>query len=831
MSSSGADDLFDRVADALRRTEASPLSRYEILGELGRGGISVVYRAKDSSLGREVALKVLQPHLETAPEARLRFQRECQAAARLRHPHLVTAYDAGEDEGRLYLVMERVDGLPLHRILERHRSELKPMLELIEKVARAVHHAHEAGVVHRDLKPSNILVTAGNEPKVTDFGLAHLLAQPSTALTQGAVVGTPLYMAPEQATAGSITPRTDVYALGAILYEMAAGRPPHTGANVAEILAKVCGEDPEPLRSGPAEVGVIALKALEKEPARRYDSALAFAEDVRRFLDHRPILAHSPGAWMRSTKWVRRHRATSVILASILLGAALLGGNQLRFRWKLAEILSRAEAAERAGNPGGAADLYSEVRSLRPGHPTAERKVVEMRQAERRVRAAGFVARARRQQTLYRETTLEVAAAAQGVQELAQRIPRHQTDKTELWNQERTLEAARRKAAMLYSDVVAALLSALGLDPENREAKRGLAEVYFAEFERCERENEFAGMETFGSLVRIYDDGTFAPRLASTGEVSIESAPAGVSVETFRFEEGPDRRLVLRPEARLSAGSYLFLLRKSGYADVRVAVLVRREGRHALKIKLYAPDEIGSGFVYIPSGSFVLGGDPEAFQGAERSEAETNDFFIGRFEVTFAEYREFVVASGGRHLPRDPTGMGELWKFADGRVVYRQEEMRDDWPILGVSWEDATAYCRWRTAQARARGERVTVRLPTHLEWEKAARGVDGRSFPWGHHFDWTFTRGEFSRPGPSKIEPVGIFEKDESPYGVRDMAGSMREWCEDWYDPGKTLKHQRGGAWCYTHVTAFRCASRNWRGTGWVNADTGFRVVRVPDR
>jgi tetratricopeptide (TPR) repeat protein/tRNA A-37 threonylcarbamoyl transferase component Bud32 len=312
--------------EELRRSLDAPepssgFGRYELLDLLGEGAMSVVHRGRDRQLGRSVAVKVLREGLFNHSLLRERFTREAQALARLDHPHIVKVFDAGSDGGRAWLVMELVPGEALSKILAAKRRDRPALLHILEKVARGVHHAHLKGVVHRDLKPENILVT-GDEPKVADFGLAHL-AEAAPALTRsGSVLGTPMYMAPEQVEGGrEITARTDVHALGALLYEILTGRPPYAGTSIPEVYAKISREEPIPPRrldpSVPWELEAVAQKALEKDPARRYASACEFAEDLRRHLAGEPVTARPITALARMGRRVMKHR--TAFLAALLL--------------------------------------------------------------------------------------------------------------------------------------------------------------------------------------------------------------------------------------------------------------------------------------------------------------------------------------------------------------------------------------------------------------------------------------------------------------------------------------------------------------------------------
>ncbi len=301
------------------------LPGYEILGELGRGGMGVVYEARQAVPSRPVALKMVLASRALSPDAVTRFRLEAQVLAAFDDPHIVPVYEVGEHRGMPFFSMKLIDGGPLaaSRLPDGGRGAegRQRVAEVLAKVARAVHHAHERGVLHRDLKPGNILLDAQGEPHVTDFGLARDQARPGPTET-GQLLGTPEYMPPELLRgARGLTVAADVWALGVILYEMLAGRTPFRGAGLEALFAEILSSDPPPLRTLAPDVGrdleTVCLKCLEKEPGRRYPSALALAEDLERWLAGEPVLARPVGWAEHAWRWCRRNALAASLLAAV----------------------------------------------------------------------------------------------------------------------------------------------------------------------------------------------------------------------------------------------------------------------------------------------------------------------------------------------------------------------------------------------------------------------------------------------------------------------------------------------------------------------------------
>jgi serine/threonine protein kinase/Tfp pilus assembly protein PilF len=315
---------------------------YELLEEIGRGGQGVVYRAHQKSLNRSVALKVIGLGPWTTEAHLKRFRREAEAAASLDHPCIVPIYEVGEREGSCYFSMKLVEGGQLDEVVRSEPMPIRQAAELIAKVARTVHYAHGHGILHRDIKPGNILLDAKGEPHLTDFGLARLVETESTVTGTLELLGTPSYMAPEQAAGGTtkVSKATDVYGLGAVLYQLLTGHPPFAGGTTYETIKLLLDTEPRPPRllnpKVDRDLSTICLKCLEKDPKRRYSSALALAEDLEHWLGHEPILARHTGIFVRGRKWVRRNPTSALLVASLIALAAAMGWNV----WK-SELISR----------------------------------------------------------------------------------------------------------------------------------------------------------------------------------------------------------------------------------------------------------------------------------------------------------------------------------------------------------------------------------------------------------------------------------------------------------------------------------------------------------
>ncbi len=301
----------------------SHIGGYELLGELGRGGMGVVYQARQIQLNRTVALKMVLTGVHADPEHLARFRLEAEAVARLQHPNIVQIYEVGEHDGQPFFSLEFVEGGSLERQLDGTPQPALKSAQLVEQLARAMHAAHERGIIHRDLKPANVLLMRDGTPKLTDFGLAKLVDAQQGQTQTGDIMGTPSYMSPEQAAGRTreIGPATDIYALGTILYDLLTGRPPFQGTSILETLEQVRSQEPVPPSRFqlklPRDLETICLKCLQKDVPRRYATARDLAEDLRRFQAGEPIQARPVGLLERGVRWCRRNPIVATLLAAL----------------------------------------------------------------------------------------------------------------------------------------------------------------------------------------------------------------------------------------------------------------------------------------------------------------------------------------------------------------------------------------------------------------------------------------------------------------------------------------------------------------------------------
>ncbi len=805
-------------------------ARYPVPGALGAGGMGEVLRVADAPLGREVALKRLHPRLARDPGQRRRFVSEAQTIAQLQHPGIVPVHELGRlPDGRAYFTMREIRGRTLKEVIAavhdasrggRWRAApaedgrpgwtFERLLTAFQRVCEALAYAHERGVVHRDLKPENVMVGEHGEVLVVDWGLARVRGRPDHSAEAGAldpvvtrrsaqgaartlmgqVMGTPAYMPPEQARGelDRIDARSDVYTLGGILYEILSGRAPYVGDDAREVLDRVLAGPPDPpdqpaggaceLAAGPrlplpGELVAICQRAMAREPADRYRDAQALSEAV--------------GGWVEGA--ARRERALAIVQRAVALGP-----EERRLRERAGALRTEAEAA------------LAEIPSWAP-------------EAEKRA----------------------------------------------AWGQRAEAEALEVEADRLELERVEGLRAAFTHAPELPEAHAALARHYHTLHREAERRGDRRRAVACEARLRLHDRGRYAAYLRGHGALTLETDPPGALARLYRYrpdglrlEPRFERELGRTPlrEVPLEMGSYLLTLEAPGRAVVRYPVRIQRqehwvgaaperEGAPPGPRAVYLPPRgaLDPEDCYVPGGWALLGQAGAPFATLPLERRWVDGFILRRFPVTQARFLVFLNDLVARGLeeqalawaPRERAGapgvQGPLiyGRDAIGRFVLQEDSdgdaWRPGWPACMLSWHAATAYCRWFSEREGRHGPRAAWRLPTELEWEKAARGVDGRAFPWGEGHDPSFAHTAGSHRGRRLLAEVDTCPLDESPYGARGLGGNVRDWCADAVDEGELVT--RGGAWPGSLADAMS-ARRYFFSAGIRTPYIGFRLCRT---
>ncbi len=814
-------------------------SRYEDLGLLGRGGMGEVRRVRDRELGRTLAMKIASEGVMNQPRSLARFVAEAQATAQLQHPGIIPVHELGRlPDGHAYFTMKEVRGRTLAEVVaEFHATRhtvwtFRRLVDAFLRVCEAVAYAHSRGVVHRDLKPENVMVGAHGEVLVLDWGIAKVTGQPDLAERQGdfapeagdwvttdrsrdgtqmtmmgAIAGTPAYMPPEQANGelDRIDARSDIYALGAILYEVLSGRRPYVG-DPWSVLTQVRAGPPVPLgvpgdRLLPGELVAVVERAMARDPSGRFPDASQMGRAVRE--------------WLEGAR--RRDQALSVVAVARRQRdeVEVLGAQARELRSEAAALLARTRPWEDEGR------------------------------------------------------------------------------KAEGWAREDAAAEHERRVAQLEMEAERGLHAALRVDPGLVEAHEDLADLRRGEHAAAEeRRDDEAILRAVGALrehlgalpvsnaVRV---GCLA-YLKGDGALTLETDPPGAQVLLHRYILH-NRRLVPRFERSLGTtplravtlpmGSYLCVLRHPERVDTRYPVFIGRQehwdgvppgATSPSPVPLPRAGELGEGDCYVPAGWFWSGGDPHATNHLPRRRLWAGGLVVRRFPVTNAEYIAFLddlVDSGReeealRWVPRERAGgLGEQGAMiydrdhpvrdhpARGGFVLRPDAQGDwwgpRWPVLMVDWLSAAAFADWQAQRSGA-----PWRLPGELEWEKAARGVDGRLFPWGDWPDPSWCNVRDSQA--AGISPVSVerFSVDTSVYGVRGAAGNSKDWCGDVFsreagppvegarvqeparrEPGDDRERvYRGGSWP-NNLNGARIGKRFGDGPSVRFGVLGFRIAR----
>jgi len=767
-------DSIETVGDVPSPSYMLPqtLGRFQLLDEIGRGGMGRVIEARDHELDRSVAIKVvLDPSTLTTSELEA-FVIEAQVTAQLQHPGIVPVHDIGRlPTGEVYFVMKKVEGRSLGYVLDSvaagapdaehwtRRRLLRAFIQVCETVA----YAHDQGILHRDLKPGNIMLGEFGEVLVLDWGAA---SSARAAGTQAELTGTPAYMSPEQSRGEPVDARSDVFSLGAILFKLLSHRQAFEGDDLIQVVFKLVAEQrPDPRTahpdiSVPEELAEIVDIALSLAPGDRYQTAEELAESIEAFLDGSVV----------------REKAEVHIVAADEARA--------RFRQMTAQVeLLRARIAELQ-------------QSIAPWTPLSGKE--------------------------------ELLAARQRLDQLL------------------------AERAMAFGDAQGACERALAHDPTNLAAREQLADAWMYRFTQAEQAGDLESAAWFESRVRSYGGERHITQLRGDGLLTLHTDPEGAEVWAERFDTEPllwvptEKTLLGTTPlegVKLAMGSYRITLKADGKRTTTYPVHITR-GRHwdsgEQPVRLLTEKQCGGlEWRYVPAGPFAIGGDPEALNPRPRASSWTDGFLVTESMVTMRQYARFLthVKKGDddgawARVPRQAVGLGKwtgYWHRPSPGQKYEVPARDKDgdawsprWAAASITWDDAMAYAAWVSETSS-----VATSLPTEDQWEKAARGVDGRKFPWGNTFDPTLCHISTSRQGRPMPDAVGSFKTDVSVYGVRDLSGgSMDLIAADRFDGDSKRRPVRGGSWRGDARSA-RLAGRAGMEHFLTGLNMGFRLVR----
>ncbi|TET37588.1 MAG: hypothetical protein E3J72_05460 [Planctomycetota bacterium] len=926
----------------LRRTAsgAKRFGKYEIIKELSRGGMGIVYKVRHPDLDIQMALKVLLAGENATEDQVRRFYLEASASAKLKHPNIVGIHDVGIENGVHYFTLDFIDGPDLSHIMKKERLPVQRSLEIIREVSDAIEYAHQHGILHRDIKPSNIMIDKSDRPMVMDFGLAKDLGDEQARTVAGMVLGTPKYMPPEQA-AGKIAdlgPQADVYSLGAVLYELVTGYPPFEGKTAFEVLRNVMDTDVIPPRKRNAKVAedveTIILMAMEKEISRRYQTAQALGDDIERYIKGEPIEARAATFWYRTGKYVKRHKLlVSIVTVSTFVILFLLGfaghtlwkkqsleletlrkgeaqkaqyrsylekGKKLALQGKAKEAMEQlakipegpseyfeageqikeikarekrmeiegyqheANMALQDGELEKALSLYDRILYINPFDKRTEDqrdklkdRIDELEEIENKKALSGKKLReGHERRHIYKSEYARVKPLQIDLDEKMRTIKTYamETMREEIWDLKEAISEQWENAGKYFQDAYDKYREALDLDNGNADARHALLDFIKIQYGDALRQNNETlmrfRMKQINELVKGLPAEEWEYLVLAT--FSITTEPGNAAVFLYPIDNRGMRWLPIYDEKqgkkvghtpivgeRRKPGNYLIEIKLDGYREVNLSLNLEPGCSSSFVVPLFTDKEIGDDFVYVPAGIAIIGGGHESASSKPWKQVFVDGFFIGEHEVTTRDYRDFLNGIAERagpeevwkYIPREKNGdLYKNWNVnPSNSVIVGAGSWGLKNPITSIRRTDAEAYCMWRSQLEY--GVTYVYRLPEEDEWEKAARGADGRLFPWGNRFDPGFCLMVKSLEKPD-IRPFGNKDMDVSPYLVHDMAGSVSEMCRGYYDDVAKLGVVRGGSFATDEIycllpNRIGIHESGITGDSGARDDVGFRLVK----
>ncbi|VGO18410.1 bifunctional serine/threonine-protein kinase/formylglycine-generating enzyme family protein [Pontiella sulfatireligans] len=826
------------VKRVLSVKKGNPAAHYTGIAPLGKGSFGEVHSATDTLLGREVAIKSLKAHFREEQEVVDRFLKEARGTSQLEHPNIMPVHEMGvTDDFGIYFTMKKIEGEDLKEILDHLESgtslylkkyPLNVLLEIFLAVCNGVAFAHSRGVIHRDLKPANIMIGEYGEVLILDWGLVKHLGAEDEEFTKvklqmdefddgsqtldGAVSGTPNYMAPEQAEGRikDIDFQSDVYSLGAILYHMLTYLPPFEKTPLRNLLENVKAGKFQPPRKRrpelniPRELNAVCTKAMSLFPINRYRSVERFAQDIRNYMGNIEVSAYKAPRLIRFWKACKRNP----IKASVVLAASIAMVFAFGFQRAMLHGSYKANLAHAQEFLSGALAKVDDAKA----------KYDELEHICLNARSQGASPEEAEIQTAFNRLVDEINEGFNLAQNYFQNVP----------------EQFRLKRPVLggLGDILRTRNDFALYRKEYDEAGNRLNEVEV----RLER---WGGrlppdIEAYLAEAKLQVQGD--------GVLEILEAPGVTEVMVFSVDEHDPRftqgdmldRSKTFPFAidPIKKGSYIMEVVLEDGSKIPYPVFIEHGEHEALTLDI--PSPIPPGMAYIPAGPFFFGGKESRFYRQHRYELD--GFFIKQTEVTFAEYIAFWKALDSKQKEQFSSRIRydenvrqfyDAWD-SDGNL-YADSPHKPNLPVVGITREAAEAYCAWLGAQSGS-----SIRLPTAEEWEKAARGVDGRRYVWGNGMNVKLTMTKKNTDAKAKYPftaPPGSFKfSDKSVYNVFDMAGNVREMTSSPlpdYDGGsiqENMLYQLKGGSAFTTETFLPCCYAS--DTPVVPSDVGFRYV-----